>query len=96
MNVLLSVPGAVPVDSILGSSYEQQISLSWREPLQTYGLIRKYEVRNNPSPRRLCYQSQRIRLLLGTRTLQVCKDLAYVECSGSTVPTLQESWVMEC
>lgn len=39
------VPGAVPVDSILGSSYEQQISLSWREPLQTYGLIRKYEVK---------------------------------------------------
>ncbi|XP_075308778.1 receptor-type tyrosine-protein phosphatase mu-like isoform X9 [Odontesthes bonariensis] len=38
------VPGAVPVDSILGSSYEQQISLSWREPLQTYGLIRKYEI----------------------------------------------------
>uniref|UniRef100_A0AAQ4QIC8 protein-tyrosine-phosphatase n=1 Tax=Gasterosteus aculeatus aculeatus TaxID=481459 RepID=A0AAQ4QIC8_GASAC len=38
------VPGAVPVDSVLGSSYEQQISLSWREPLQTFGLIRQYEV----------------------------------------------------
>ncbi|XP_041670696.1 receptor-type tyrosine-protein phosphatase mu-like isoform X6 [Cheilinus undulatus] len=38
------VPGAVPVDSIVGSSYEQQISLSWREPLQTYGLIRQYEI----------------------------------------------------
>ncbi|XP_069576278.1 receptor-type tyrosine-protein phosphatase mu-like isoform X6 [Brachyistius frenatus] len=38
------VPGAVPVDSILGSSYEQQISLSWREPLQTFGLIRQYEI----------------------------------------------------
>ncbi|XP_029935740.1 protein tyrosine phosphatase receptor type Ma [Myripristis murdjan] len=38
------VPGAVPVDSILGSSYEQQISLSWREPQQTYGLIRQYEI----------------------------------------------------
>ncbi|XP_047423779.1 receptor-type tyrosine-protein phosphatase mu-like isoform X8 [Mugil cephalus] len=38
------VPGAVPVDSILGSSYEQQIGLSWREPLQTYGLIRQYEI----------------------------------------------------
>ncbi|XP_056868883.1 receptor-type tyrosine-protein phosphatase mu-like isoform X3 [Takifugu flavidus] len=38
------VPGAVPVDSIMGSSYEQQISLSWREPLQTYGVIRRYEV----------------------------------------------------
>ncbi|KAK1884936.1 Receptor-type tyrosine-protein phosphatase mu, partial [Dissostichus eleginoides] len=38
------VPGAVPVDSIIGSSYEQQISLSWKEPLQTYGLIRQYEI----------------------------------------------------
>ncbi|XP_068437410.1 receptor-type tyrosine-protein phosphatase mu-like isoform X6 [Clinocottus analis] len=38
------VPGAVPVDSILGSSYEQQISLSWMEPLQKYGLIRQYEI----------------------------------------------------
>lgn len=42
------VPGAVPVDSIMGSSYEQQISLSWREPLQTYGLIRRYEVSKEP------------------------------------------------
>lgn len=48
VNVAVSVPGAVPVDSILGSSYEQQISLSWREPLQTYGLIRQYEVRPRP------------------------------------------------
>ncbi|KAM4718761.1 protein tyrosine phosphatase receptor type Ma isoform 5-T5 [Anableps anableps] len=38
------VPGAVPVDSILGRSYEQQIGLSWREPLHTYGLIRQYEI----------------------------------------------------
>uniref|UniRef100_A0A3Q3MKI2 protein-tyrosine-phosphatase n=1 Tax=Mastacembelus armatus TaxID=205130 RepID=A0A3Q3MKI2_9TELE len=38
------VPGEVPVESIVGSSYEQQISLSWKEPLQTYGLIRQYEV----------------------------------------------------
>ncbi|XP_029385496.1 protein tyrosine phosphatase receptor type Ma [Echeneis naucrates] len=38
------VPSAIPVDSIVGSSYEQQISLSWREPLQTYGLIRHYEI----------------------------------------------------
>ncbi|MEQ2172463.1 hypothetical protein GOODEAATRI_021325 [Goodea atripinnis] len=38
------VPGAVPVDSILGRSYEQQISLSWREPLNTFGLIRQYEI----------------------------------------------------
>lgn len=39
------------MDSILGSSYEQQISLSWREPLQTYGLIRQYEV-NTYNPQR--------------------------------------------
>ncbi|XP_075905124.1 receptor-type tyrosine-protein phosphatase mu-like isoform X2 [Nelusetta ayraudi] len=38
------VPGAVPVESVLGSSYEQQISLSWREPLHTYGRIRTYEI----------------------------------------------------
>uniref|UniRef100_A0A3Q3MTB0 protein-tyrosine-phosphatase n=1 Tax=Mastacembelus armatus TaxID=205130 RepID=A0A3Q3MTB0_9TELE len=38
------VPGEVPVESIVGSSYEQQISLSWKEPLQTYGLIRQYEI----------------------------------------------------
>ncbi|XP_035981550.1 receptor-type tyrosine-protein phosphatase mu isoform X11 [Fundulus heteroclitus] len=38
------VPGAVPEDSILGRTYEQQISLSWREPLNTYGLIRQYEI----------------------------------------------------
>lgn len=35
------------MDSILGRSYEQQISLSWREPLNTYGLIRQYEVRQS-------------------------------------------------
>ncbi|XP_023805671.1 receptor-type tyrosine-protein phosphatase mu isoform X7 [Oryzias latipes] len=38
------VPGAIPVESIQGRSYEEQISLSWREPLQTYGLIRQYEI----------------------------------------------------
>ncbi|XP_037549958.1 receptor-type tyrosine-protein phosphatase mu [Nematolebias whitei] len=38
------VPGAIPMDTVLGSSYEQQISLSWKEPLQTYGLIRQYEI----------------------------------------------------
>ncbi|XP_023181880.1 receptor-type tyrosine-protein phosphatase mu-like isoform X2 [Xiphophorus maculatus] len=38
------VPGAVPVDSILGRSYEQQIGLSWREPQHAYGLIRHYEI----------------------------------------------------
>ncbi|XP_056155652.1 receptor-type tyrosine-protein phosphatase mu-like isoform X1 [Lampris incognitus] len=38
------VPGAVPVDSVQGSSYEQSIALSWREPLNTYGIIRQYEI----------------------------------------------------
>lgn len=42
-----TVPGAVPVDSIVGSSYEQRIGLSWREPLHTYGIIRQYEVRES-------------------------------------------------
>lgn len=45
LHLLPTVPGAVPVESVLGSSYEQQISLSWREPLHTYGRIRTYEVR---------------------------------------------------
>lgn len=35
------------MESVLGSSYEQQISLSWREPLNTYGRIRTYEVRRH-------------------------------------------------
>lgn len=48
--VPLAVPGAVPVDSILGRSYEQQIGLSWREPLHAYGLIRHYEVRTTALP----------------------------------------------
>uniref|UniRef100_A0A8C2XAM1 protein-tyrosine-phosphatase n=1 Tax=Cyclopterus lumpus TaxID=8103 RepID=A0A8C2XAM1_CYCLU len=50
------VPGAVPLDSVLGSSYEQQISLSWREPLQTYGLMRQYEV--DPSTPVLCVSNE--------------------------------------
>lgn len=57
-DILVSVPGAVPVDSILGSSYEQQISLSWREPLQTYGLIRQYEVNGYNSQQALQSPSQ--------------------------------------
>lgn len=48
--VLVAVPGAVPVDSILGRSYEQQIGLSWREPQHAYGLIRHYEVRSISLP----------------------------------------------
>ncbi|KAM3860336.1 receptor-type tyrosine-protein phosphatase mu-like [Diretmus argenteus] len=38
------VPGAVPVDSIQGSSYEQKIDLQWREPVYTYGIITQYEI----------------------------------------------------
>ncbi|XP_053717172.1 receptor-type tyrosine-protein phosphatase mu-like isoform X2 [Synchiropus splendidus] len=38
------VPGPVPLESVLGSSYEQQIGLSWSEPLQKYGTIRQYEI----------------------------------------------------
>ncbi|KAM6953435.1 receptor-type tyrosine-protein phosphatase mu-like isoform 2-T2 [Aplochiton taeniatus] len=38
------VPSAVPVDSIQGSCYEEKISLRWREPLHTYGIIRQYEI----------------------------------------------------
>ncbi|XP_059381273.1 receptor-type tyrosine-protein phosphatase mu-like isoform X3 [Carassius carassius] len=38
------VPSAVPQESIQGSTYEEKISLRWREPLQTYGIIKQYEV----------------------------------------------------
>ncbi|XP_067290842.1 protein tyrosine phosphatase receptor type Ma isoform X4 [Pseudorasbora parva] len=38
------VPGAVPIESIQGSTYEEKIALKWREPLQTYGRIKQYEV----------------------------------------------------
>lgn len=38
------VPGAVPEDSLQSSSYEQQIRLSWREPLHTFGRIRLYQI----------------------------------------------------
>ncbi|XP_054621436.1 receptor-type tyrosine-protein phosphatase mu-like isoform X1 [Dunckerocampus dactyliophorus] len=38
------VPGAVPLESIVGSTYEQHISVSWSEPVHTYGRIRKYEI----------------------------------------------------
>ncbi|CAL8292346.1 unnamed protein product [Lota lota] len=38
------VPGAVPVSSIQGSSYEERISLSWKEPLYTFGIIQQYEI----------------------------------------------------
>ncbi|KAK2870512.1 hypothetical protein Q8A67_024904 [Cirrhinus molitorella] len=38
------VPGAVPQESIQGSTYEEKITLRWREPLQTYGIIKQYEI----------------------------------------------------
>nr|XP_057917300.1 receptor-type tyrosine-protein phosphatase mu-like isoform X2 [Doryrhamphus excisus] len=38
------VPGAVPLDSIQGSAYEEKIILTWREPAQTYGVITQYEI----------------------------------------------------
>uniref|UniRef100_A0A671S4E6 Receptor-type tyrosine-protein phosphatase kappa n=1 Tax=Sinocyclocheilus anshuiensis TaxID=1608454 RepID=A0A671S4E6_9TELE len=38
------VPGAVPQQSIQGSTYEEKIALRWREPLQTYGIIKQYEI----------------------------------------------------
>uniref|UniRef100_A0A672T4R8 protein-tyrosine-phosphatase n=1 Tax=Sinocyclocheilus grahami TaxID=75366 RepID=A0A672T4R8_SINGR len=38
------VPGAVPQQSIQGSTHEEKIALRWREPLQTYGIIKQYEI----------------------------------------------------
>ncbi|KAK6302174.1 hypothetical protein J4Q44_G00265290 [Coregonus suidteri] len=38
------VPGAVPVESIQGSAYEEKMILKWREPAQTYGIITQYEI----------------------------------------------------
>ncbi|XP_061694521.1 receptor-type tyrosine-protein phosphatase mu-like isoform X4 [Syngnathoides biaculeatus] len=38
------VPGAVPLESIQGSAYEEKIVVTWREPAQTYGIITKYEI----------------------------------------------------
>ncbi|MFT7813884.1 receptor-type tyrosine-protein phosphatase mu-like isoform X1 [Arapaima gigas] len=38
------VPGAVPLESIQGSTYEEKIGLQWREPAQTYGIITQYEI----------------------------------------------------
>ncbi|XP_036445638.1 protein tyrosine phosphatase receptor type Ma isoform X9 [Colossoma macropomum] len=38
------VPGAVPLESIEGSTYEEKIALKWREPIQTYGIIKQYEI----------------------------------------------------
>lgn len=38
------MPGAVPTESIQGSTFEEKIFLQWREPIQTYGVITLYEV----------------------------------------------------
>ncbi|XP_056100518.1 receptor-type tyrosine-protein phosphatase mu-like isoform X6 [Rhinichthys klamathensis goyatoka] len=38
------VPGAVPLESVQGSTFEEKIGLRWREPLQTYGVIKQYEI----------------------------------------------------
>ncbi|KAM7400249.1 hypothetical protein PAMA_004786 [Pampus argenteus] len=40
----ISVPGAIPLESIQGSAYEEKIILKWREPAQTYGIIIQYEI----------------------------------------------------
>uniref|UniRef100_A0A8C5C8H6 protein-tyrosine-phosphatase n=1 Tax=Gadus morhua TaxID=8049 RepID=A0A8C5C8H6_GADMO len=39
-----AVPGAVPLESIQGSAYEEKIVLKWREPAHTYGIITQYEI----------------------------------------------------
>ncbi|CAM4724493.1 unnamed protein product [Leuciscus chuanchicus] len=38
------VPGAVPLESIQGNTFEEKIGLRWREPLQTFGIIKQYEI----------------------------------------------------
>uniref|UniRef100_A0A4W5QT98 protein-tyrosine-phosphatase n=1 Tax=Hucho hucho TaxID=62062 RepID=A0A4W5QT98_9TELE len=38
------VPGAVPLEPIQGSTYEEKIALQWCEPVQTYGIIKQYEI----------------------------------------------------
>lgn len=44
LSTSFSVPGAVPTESIQGSTFEEKIFLQWREPTQTYGVITLYEV----------------------------------------------------
>uniref|UniRef100_A0A8C6P040 protein-tyrosine-phosphatase n=1 Tax=Nothobranchius furzeri TaxID=105023 RepID=A0A8C6P040_NOTFU len=48
------VPGAVPLESIQGSPYEEKILLKWREPAQTFGIITQYENINS----RVCGMQQ--------------------------------------
>ncbi|KAG8571208.1 hypothetical protein GDO81_011557 [Engystomops pustulosus] len=38
------VPGAVPLESIQSSTFEEKIFLQWREPAQTYGIITLYDI----------------------------------------------------
>uniref|UniRef100_A0A6I8SRJ4 protein-tyrosine-phosphatase n=1 Tax=Xenopus tropicalis TaxID=8364 RepID=A0A6I8SRJ4_XENTR len=38
------VPGAVPLESLQSSTFEEKIFLQWREPAQTYGIITLYEI----------------------------------------------------
>ncbi|KAK5889359.1 hypothetical protein CesoFtcFv8_015369 [Champsocephalus esox] len=38
------VPGAIPLESIQGSAYEEKIILKWREPAHTYGIIVQFEI----------------------------------------------------
>nr|XP_033959899.1 receptor-type tyrosine-protein phosphatase mu-like isoform X6 [Pseudochaenichthys georgianus] len=38
------VPGAIPLESIQGSAYEEKIVLKWREPAHTYGIIVQFEI----------------------------------------------------
>uniref|UniRef100_A0A8K9Y2R3 Protein tyrosine phosphatase receptor type M n=1 Tax=Oncorhynchus mykiss TaxID=8022 RepID=A0A8K9Y2R3_ONCMY len=44
------VPGAIPLDSIQGSAYEEKMILKWREPAQTYGIITQYEAVSSFDP----------------------------------------------
>uniref|UniRef100_A0A8C5NHP7 protein-tyrosine-phosphatase n=1 Tax=Gouania willdenowi TaxID=441366 RepID=A0A8C5NHP7_GOUWI len=39
-----AVPGAIPLESIQGSAYEEKIILRWREPSHTYGIITLFEI----------------------------------------------------
>ncbi|XP_078397148.1 receptor-type tyrosine-protein phosphatase mu isoform X10 [Cetorhinus maximus] len=38
------VPGAIPIDSVQGSTFEEKIYLQWKEPIETFGIITLYEV----------------------------------------------------
>ncbi|KAI4810012.1 hypothetical protein KUCAC02_018862, partial [Chaenocephalus aceratus] len=44
------VPGAIPLESIQGSAYEEKIILKWREPAHTYGIIVQFEAVSSFDP----------------------------------------------